>query len=77
MSGGSFDYAYIRTASFADDLEARLDEGSDWDAATVERLLLVINAARLAAVGMHAAEWLYSSDIGEETFMKRTQELEP
>jgi hypothetical protein len=77
MSGGSFDYAYSRAQSFAMDLEARLDDGSEWEPETVRRLRLLVEAVRSAADGMHAAEWLYSGDIGEDTFMARTEALVP
>ena len=81
MSGGSFDYAYSRTQEFADRLETRLNAegvGSEytWRPDVAQKLRdiaeLVSDVSRL----MREAEWLYSADIGEETFMARVAEIE-
>ena len=85
MSGGSFDYAYRRMMDFADDLRCKLaqqgmiDEGwayGTWEPAVAVKLEeishLVDHAAKLAK----EAEWLYSGDTGEDTFMERVEKIE-
>ena len=83
MSGGSFDYAYQRVKTFADDLRDKIDENDKPDRygdayrfspeVLAELTALAADAIRLA-IRMRAAEWLYSYDIGEDTFMKRVAE---
>lgn len=75
MSGGAFDYAYSRTAQFADDLELRLHEAHTlYGHEVAEKLAeLVIDVSSISR-RMHAAEWLFSGDIGEDTFMERMSE---
>jgi hypothetical protein len=78
MSGGSFDYAYQRTAHFADELENRLDTDSVDDSpspAAVARLRRLVADARRVSDQMEAAEWLYSGDILEATFFERMAEM--
>ena len=85
MSGGSFDYAYARMHEFADDLRCKLAEQGQtkdgwkvgtWEPAVAAKLAeiaaLVDHAAKLAK----EAEWLYSGDTGEETFMWRVAKIE-
>jgi len=85
MSGGSFDYAYARMHEFADDLRERLTqqgqvvdgwEVSTWKPAVAAKLaeiaVLVDHSAKLAK----EAEWLYSGDTGEDTFMWRVAKIE-
>ena len=85
MSGGSFDYAYARMQDFADDLRERLTQQGQvvdgwkvgiWEPEVAAKLAeiaaLVDHVAKLA----REAEWLYSGDTGEETFMRRVQEIE-
>ena len=85
MSGGSFDYAYARMHDFADNLRDRLtqqgqvDDGwkvGTWEPAVAAKLAeiaaLVDHAAKLA----REAEWLYSGDTGEDTFMQRVARIE-
>jgi hypothetical protein len=79
MSGGSFDYAYSRTAQFADELENRLDTDSVDDGpspAAVARLRRLVADARRVSELMKEAEWLYSGDTGEDTFLKRAAEID-
>lgn len=86
MSGGSFNYAFSHTATFAEDLGLRLDE---WDKpdrygdypnrfeqATRDKLREIQVLAERCAKLMKEAEWLYSSDTGEETFMARVAKIE-
>ena len=84
MSGGSFDYAYARMHEFADDLRDMLSqqgqkkdgwEVGTWEPAVATKLaeiaVLVDHAAKLAK----EAEWLYSGDTGEDTFMARVEKI--
>lgn len=80
MSGGSFDYAYFHTAEFADSLENRIAEDEldevPRDTEVTARLTRLVREARRLAALMKEAEWFYSDDIGEETFMKRVAQIE-
>jgi hypothetical protein len=82
MSGGSFDYAYSRVNTFAEELEQRIidrwkknqwgETPNDYSDAVIDRLREIhIEAKRFAEV-MREVEWLYSGDIGEDTFMERS-----
>ena len=85
MSGGHFDYSYIRIESLAEQLERELS-GKDSDdhsspfissfsPETIERLIrcqkLLHDAAKIA----HDVEWLFSGDYGEETFAREVDPL--
>ena len=85
MSGGSFNYEYSRMQDFADDLRCKLAEQGKvvdgwkvgtWEPAVAAKLAeiaaLVDHAAKLA----REAEWLYSGDTGEDTFMERVSKIE-
>ncbi len=85
MSGGSFDYAYARMHEFAEELRDKLAEQGQvvdgwkvftWEPAVAAKLAeiaaLVDHVAKLA----REAEWLYSGDTGEETFMQRVSKIE-
>ena len=87
MSGGSFDYAYVETARFADDLRNRLDEqGKDrygdgftrpaWPPEVADKMARIADAAEYVSRLMKEVEWLYSDDTGEETFLRRVAEIE-
>jgi hypothetical protein len=79
MSGGSFNYAYSRVQDFADELALKI-EGNDvrdvWGDAhcfpsrVIAELSKLATDARAIADRMRAAEWLYSHDIGDETFLR-------
>ena len=73
MSGGSFDYAYCVVQRFADDLALRLDEFDKTDDCGDQQNL--IEPATLAKL-MKEAEWLYSGDIGDDSFMARVAKIE-
>lgn len=76
MSGGSFDYAYIRVSNFVDELVSRIQEDKqELNPETIDRLKQVASMADLTAKLMKEAEWLYSGDTGEETFCKAVEEL--
>ena len=81
MSGGSFDYAYQKAQWFADDLEERLDvtvpeNGWTPEPETTKKLREIVKIARYAARLMKEAEWLYSGDTADESFMDRVKEIE-
>ena len=84
MSGGSFDYAYSRVNVFADELANKLDrndvEEDGWkygfEPATVEKLREIEALARKTSEMMKEAEWLYSGDTGDESFMERVRKIE-
>ena len=84
MSGGSFDYAYRRMMDFADDLRDMLSQQGQrkdgWEVGTWEPAVAT-KLAEIAAIVDHAAklareaEWLYSGDTGEDTFMQRVAKI--
>ncbi len=86
MSGGSFDYAYLRAHQFADELWIRLDEVdkvNEWgetpnkfEPATLTKLREIQHLARRTAALMREVEWLYSGDTGDDEFMLRVSEIE-
>ncbi len=86
MSGGSFDYACYRVDQFADELGLRLDEfdkKDEWgyqpnkfEPATLAKLREIEALARHTAKLMKEAEWLYSGDTSDDSFMMRVTEIE-
>lgn len=85
MSGGSFDYAYGRVDQFADELGLRLDQHDkvEWgyqpnkfEPATLAKLREIEALARHTAKLMKEAEWLYSGDTSDDSFMMRVTEIE-
>lgn len=86
MSGGSFDYAYSRVQDFADELGAKLDNWNkkteygdalyEFEPATLAKLREIERQARHVAALMKEAEWLYSGDTGDESFMERVRQIE-
>lgn len=86
MSGGSFDYAYGRVERFADELAMKLDERdkkneygempNSFEPETIKKLCEIENIARYTAKLMREAEWLYSGDTSDKTFMARVEEIE-
>lgn len=83
MSGGSFNYAYARLNDFADEAEMKIaanNAPNRWGecygmpAPVLAEMRQMVKEARALAIRMRAAEWLYSGDIGEETFLKRIAE---
>lgn len=77
MSGGSFGYAYSKMQQFAEELRVRLeDDDQGWDDPAVARTLHEIAAlADRAAAYAKEAEWLYSGDTGEESFLRRVAQI--
>lgn len=87
MSGGSFDYACYKTMQFADELRNKLDtQGKDtdgsgwtrpkWSSAVADKLNGIADMAEHVGFLMKEAEWLYSGDTGEETFLERLRDIE-
>ena len=84
MSGGSFDYNCFKISQFAEELKNRIDENdhedeygyytSCFNKKTISELTRCQKIIELAGKLAHDIEWLYSGDIGEETFMKRLDE---
>lgn len=89
MSGGSFNYACDKVSRFADELEERLnvagqrrlplspyheDVEPEFSPAVMVALRDLVGGARAMAKMMHAAEWLYSGDYDEESFMEEFME---
>ena len=85
MSGGSFNYAYSRMSQFADELRNKLESAGMEDrygyvaaryAPDIERTLSdIADLAEHVSKLAKEAEWLYSGDIGEDTFMRRVKEI--
>ena len=83
MSGGSFDYAFAHVETFADTLEEKLNDVKDtalWNPGfkpeTYAEMRRIITEARQFAKVMHAAEWLWSGDDGEDTFLRKLMDIE-
>ena len=86
MSGGSFDYAFSTVESFADELGVKLDGKDEADAwgfkplqfapETIGKLREIEQLARRTAMLMREAEWLYSGDTSDCSFMRRVAEIE-
>lgn len=86
MSGGSFNHAYIPASNFADELANKLDQVdkvNDWGEKPnyfAPEVLAKLNEIQAtvehAAKLMREVEWLYSGDTGDETFMRRINEIE-
>lgn len=80
MSGGSFDYKCFAISQFAEELKNKIDENNrkdeygyspDFSIKTIsilEKCQIVIEKTGKIAKEI---EWLYSEDIGEDTFLKR------
>jgi len=86
MSGGSFDYAYSGVQDFADELGMKLDNWNKkteygdtpykFEPTTRAKLREIEALARKTAALMKEAEWLYSGDTGDESFMERVRQIE-
>lgn len=80
MSGGHFNYAYIKVHDFLTDLEDEIDhnhgeEGQGYGPNTMRNLMEVINDVRKAKEMMRLCELLYSGDIKEDTFVDEIVKL--
>ena len=84
MSGGSYDYAFGRVDTFADELERMLNglgadgEPDSWReelldsmSDTTKRVLRdTLVEARILSKKMRAVEWYFSGDTGSDTMLK-------
>ncbi len=88
MSGGYFQHNCFRIAAFAYELENELDQNDDltldiygdqrgqgFDNKTVDNLKAALIILKLAAKLAREVEYLYSGDLGPETFNKRVNEI--
>lgn len=84
MSGGAFNYAYARAEYMANELRdmlavdsrTRLENGeAKWRPETIQALHDVVSITEVASKMMKEAEWLYSYDTSEDTFLSRVQRI--
>jgi len=88
MSGGHFDYNCFRISQFAEELQMEIDKNDDlseddWGSTrgmgfgspTINMLVAAQRFIELAGKLAYEIEWLYSGDIGEETFRKRSDKI--
>lgn len=73
MSGGSFDYNCFRVSDFAQDLLFKIkknfnEDGYNFEPNTISLLSTSQQIIETAGKLAKEIEWLYSGDIGEETF---------
>jgi hypothetical protein len=86
MSGGHFgDYDYYKVHQFADELEVDIDNNgkpdeygwkSNHDPDVIDVLQEQIPKLRKMAEIMKACDYLYSGDIGDDSFLLRMKEIE-
>lgn len=79
MSGGDFNYAYQTVEQFALELAHKLDNPTAYystDPEVIKTLHRIGCDAIKTAALMKEVEWLYSGDIGSDTFMDRVKEIE-
>lgn len=86
MSGGSFDYAFYKISDFGEDLRHRLlsTDVSDWNTEFVQSLspevyqalVKIAEDAIELAVKARAAEWLFSGDYGEQSFLNVVKSIQ-
>jgi hypothetical protein len=86
MSGGHFgDYDYYKVHQFADELEVDIDNNnkpdeygwkSNHDPDVIDVLQEQLPKLRKMAEIMKACDYLYSGDIGDDSFLLRMKEIE-
>jgi hypothetical protein len=87
MSGGSFDYACYKVLQFSDELKNKLEaQGKDlqhdgypqpkWESHVSDKLYEIAQLSEYVGLLMKEAEWLYSGDTGEDTFISRMHKIE-
>lgn len=88
MSGGHFNsnrYVFYEVDSFADELELEILNNSkpdEWggcpnfDEQTLQRLRACVPQIRQAAKLMKEIDWLYSGDHGEDSFLRKLDQIE-
>jgi len=84
MSGGHFNHSYYHFNMFADDLEEEIlhnndkndcNHSYDFSNQTIKELNKIIKLCRKCANLVYEVEYLYSGDIGEESFLKNIKEI--
>lgn len=84
MSGGSFDYNCFRISEFSEELLNKISRNNDkdewgcgynYEPATLNKLTKAAEIIRIAGELAKDIEWMYSGDIGEDTFNKRFDEI--
>ena len=85
MSGGSLDYVYIRIEQASDEITLTLlkqGKKDEWEYTypvysdvVQEELRKIAYHLRLASKFAKEAEWLFSGDTGEDTFLDRISEI--
>ena len=86
MSGGHFgDYDYYKVFQFADELEVEIENNgkpdeygwkSNHDPDVIDVLQEQLPKLRKMAEIMKACDYLYSGDIGDDSFLLRIKEIE-
>lgn len=79
MSGGSFNYAYLRVDDFVSELKSRMEDAmaiTDLDSKVDTKLIEIRKQAQKTADLMKEVEWLFSGDTGNETFLERVKQIE-
>ncbi len=86
MSGGHFGncgYDYYKVSQFADELEVEIQDKKDeyghsytFSPEVIEYLKEQLPKMRKMAEIMRHIDYLYSGDHGDDSFMKRVQEVE-
>jgi 2,4-dienoyl-CoA reductase-like NADH-dependent reductase (Old Yellow Enzyme family) len=78
MSGGSFNYAYVRVSEFAAELQEKLNDPDYldfWPREVEKEIRETLAQAKYLAVRMKEVEWLYSADTSPETFLVYMRDL--
>ncbi len=81
MSGGHFNYAYFHVKDFVETLEKDLGNPSEYEwvgglsKETISALKEIAEEAARMAELMRAAEWLFSGDTSEDTFLDTVKRL--
>ncbi len=68
-------YAFMSVDQFADDLSVKLVEIGIDDLNVYRKLREIEQLSRYTSKLMKEAEWFYSGDTGEESFMKRVDQI--
>ena len=87
MSGGAFDYSQHYIREIADSIEECIDNndseeldeweypmGAHYNDAVIARLKEAVRVLRRATIMAQRADWLFSDDDGEDSFLSRWDE---
>ena len=77
MSGGCFDYAFAQVDHFVISLRHKVED-SDYNSlpAVAAKMEQIACAAEHIAALMREAEWFYSGDTDDESFLKRVRGID-